>query len=243
MSAVEIDAAPETINLDALETWLDDLPKAEERREQEEMAGRAAKQLEALGARLGDIAARLPAIQAGLVALSHPTIAPGAIWGAVQDALQQLPKIEITKLASFGGGHGRTLPNEAERLGEAVERHWRVACDKLARETLAPLRTLRDAMARDPATKKPKADALAVLMHSINKASEQLVADPATTRSFLALQRRAQEYLVLSLSGASNAADLVRRLADGELRLGSLSEEDLVALRRSLLAHAILLKL
>ncbi|MFX4601222.1 hypothetical protein ABTB19_21365, partial [Acinetobacter baumannii] len=72
---------------------------------------------------------------------------------------------------------------------------------------------------------------------------EQLVADPATASSFLAQQKRAQEYLVRALSGASDAGDLVRRLADGELRLGSLSEQDLVALRRSPLAHAISLKL
>jgi ABC-type transporter Mla subunit MlaD len=98
-------------------------------------------------------------------------------------------------------------------------------------------------MAKDSAVSKPKINALTLLLTSINKAKEQLIADPASASSFLAVQKRAQEDLVRALSGAPDAGELVRRLADGELRLDSLSEHDLVALRRSPLAHAISLKL
>jgi hypothetical protein len=243
MSNAQAEAAAQEIDVEGLATWLDDLPNDAERRRLAVPADRAAEQLENLSKNLTVASDSLRSIQAGLNSLGLPRFDPRTKWEDLQDGLDKLPKVEVRALASFAEGHGRTLPNQAERLTRAVEAHWLDECNKLSKHITAPLRMLLAAMEREHSVSKPTLDTLRLLIKRIEFARNDMSSNPGTAPNFLAAQKAAQDYLARALSGAPDPAMLVRRLASGELRLGALSEMELDALRSSPLAHAIALKL
>jgi hypothetical protein len=243
MSAAQAEPELSSVDLAALESWLENLPNAAQRRRHEELADRAAGQLEVLSERLGTVSARLQSIQAGLVLLGLAKIELGAAWEDLQDGLRALPKIEISALASFAEGLGRTLPIQAERLNKNVEGHWRSVCDKRAQDIVAPLGTMLRAIAQGPVANQPKAMTIKLIVNRIKAARDAMFLDPGAALTFLAEQKVAQDYLAQALAGVPDPGTLVERLGAGELRLGELSENELDALRRSPLAHAISLKL
>jgi hypothetical protein len=243
MSAAQGESDLGEIDLEVLEAWLDNLPNAAEMRQKEALAQRAAGYLEDLSEHLTTASARLKSIQAGLARLGLPKFDPGGLWDNLQDSLEKLPKIEVRSLSSFAEGNGRTLPNQVERLTRAVDTHWRGECEKLAREIITPLRTVHGAMAGDPSISRPKTDALNLIIKRLTLARDAMVSEPKEAPTFLARQKDAQDYLARALSGAPDPGMLIRRLASGDLHLGTLDESDLEALRGSPLANAITLKL
>ena len=242
MSDAQADAGISEIDLGALEDWLKNLPYVDKTRQQKVLAERAATQLAELSTLLTDVSDRLQTIQAGLASLGLPRFDPGASWEDLRDSLKELPQVKVSALASFAEGHGRILPNQATRLSKAVDAHWRGECARLARDITAPLRTLHDAMTRNPNISRTKTDALNLIIRQINAARDAMSLDPGKIPTFLAAHRLAQEHLTRALSGAHDPESLVKFLASGELRLGSLSESNLEALRKSPLADVITLK-
>jgi hypothetical protein len=243
MSAAQGESDLVEIDLEVLEAWLDNLPNAADMRQKEALAQRAAGYLEELSEQLTTAAVRLQAIQEGLVGLGLPKFDPGGLWDNLQDALDKLPKIEVRALSSFAEGNGRTLPNQVERLTRAVDTHWRSECDKLAREIITPLRTVYSAMSNNPTISRPKIDALNLIIKRLTQARDAMVSEPKEAPTFLARQKDAQDYLARALSGAPDPGMLIKRLASGELHLGTLDGSELEALRGSPLANAITLKL
>jgi hypothetical protein len=243
MSGAQAEARLPVIDLEALEIWLTNLPGEANNHKLGVLVERAVSQLDELSKKLSEACDLLRSTQAGRVILELPPYDGGELWDGLRDGLDKLPEVEVSALASFAEGLGKTLPNQAERLATSVKSHWHRECDNLTRDIMTPLQTLYKVFAQDPNISKTKVNTLKLIISRINSACDDMRSEPEKARSFLSARKVAQDYLASVLSGATDPGILVKDLASGNLRLGALSENDLEALRNSPLAHAITLKL